>query len=206
MRIVSVKQPWAWAVANGYAPLLNRHHDAGPYTKHKYLGIYALPEQAEPDDIQFVCNRIGVDRIPPAFYEEGGVIGVSKIETVTSSASQIPLWYRQWRDEGYRYAWSIKDAVPISPVRFDPGEGGLWSPSQEIADTILGLYRKEISTRLLKSLRNKRKEQGISQVYLAKLLGYTERHIINIENRGTGSLEKAIMLLDVLGYPVVDVS
>jgi len=197
MKILTLEQPWAWAVLNGYMPLLNSNGEGIEISGHRYLGIYAPEVELDLDAVGKVIRKVGIDRVPET-YITGAVLGIVKVSEVTSETSSLPIWYRQWRDNDYRYAWIVKGATEIQPFKCEGAPAGLWTPSSEIRDVVLGLYKKEISSKLMVQLRNKRKEQKISQERLAELSGYTPRHIINIENRGTTAIEGFVMMLDAL--------
>ena len=63
MKAISIKQPWAWLIANGYMTVENRKW----YTGHRGdLLIHAGKSETDVDlDIEFVRKkfRIGIERI-----------------------------------------------------------------------------------------------------------------------------------------------
>ncbi len=204
--LAGLKQPWAWAVAEGHMPLINSDDDGYRMSGRAYIGIVALPGAPSGEDVSALSNRIGIDKIPPE-WAESAVIGVAKLDFVNRDSLRLPVWYRQWRDPGKGYCWGIKDSVSLpQPVELDLTEqpDWLWDATEEQRDMVFELYRDKISQRLMNRLYTRRKEQRITQAELAGVLGYTTRHMHNLEKSATGSIQRAILLLDVLGYPVTD--
>ena len=203
MKVVTLRQPWAWAVANGHMPILNRNDDVREYPYHRYLAIHASDKAVNEEDREFLAMRIGQDRLPK-FFAKGGIVGVVTIQRSVYDTERLPLWYKQWRDDAFRYAWIVKRPHEIELVDCKGEPGELWDPPPAVRSVVLSLYRDVLSRDIMDKLITKRKESGITQEYLAGLLGYTNRQIINIENRGTGGVRKLLMFLDVVGFNIED--
>lgn len=116
MKALSIKQPWAWLIANGYKTVENRKW----YTAHRGdLLIHAGKSDAEVDrDIELVRRtyKIGIDREQLVF---GKVIAVAEVIACTKEPE---AWIdKHWHVKGC-FAWSLRRIRPIEPF---PARGKL---------------------------------------------------------------------------------
>ena len=119
-RILSVRQPWAWAIVHGFKNIENRTW------RSRFRGrlfIHASMKQ-EDDDVGFVCRRIARIRGLPArrvrdgYFVElqlGAVIGaVTMVDCVETHAS---IWF-----EGpHGFVFEDPCPLPVFPLRGKPG-------------------------------------------------------------------------------------
>jgi ASCH domain len=121
MKVIVVRQPWAWLIVNGYKDIENRTW------KTRYRGpllIQAsanLPPRWELDDGRAFARKRGV-RVPEQL-ERGGIIGVVQLDDcVTRSPSR---WFQG------PVGWILSKPKPLS---FIPSKGrlGLFDPPKSV--------------------------------------------------------------------------
>lgn len=89
MKALSIKQPWAWLIVNGYKDIENRSWDT------KYRGLVLIhaaktkPSVSEWYEAERVAREAGVPYFPPFdAMDKGGIIGYAYITgTVCDSSS-----------------------------------------------------------------------------------------------------------------------
>jgi ASCH domain len=114
-RVLSVRQPWAWAIVAGHKDVENRTWST------TYRGRVFIHASLKPAQEGFAfCNRLGVD--PPTDLTGGAVIGSVEIYEV-AEASSSPWWIRG------NTAWLLR--APLMLVRPVPLKGklGIFRPS-----------------------------------------------------------------------------
>ncbi len=75
MRALSIRQPWAWLIVNGYKDIENRSwrtNYRGPFLVHAGL-------KAEQEVYDQVADRLDIQLPPPGEIERGGIVGQSTI-------------------------------------------------------------------------------------------------------------------------------
>jgi hypothetical protein len=90
LRALSVRQPWAWLIVNGYKDVENRSwrtHRRGPILIHAALNTRDL----RGSEVTKVARRYGIKM--PREYEMGGIIGAAEI--VDCRASTGSPWHRR---------------------------------------------------------------------------------------------------------------
>ncbi|MFC4445524.1 ASCH domain-containing protein [Castellaniella denitrificans] len=110
MKVLSIRQPWAWLIVNGHKPVENRDwptHQRGPILIHASKGM----TRDEYDGCQDLARSLGI--AIPAFdaLERGGIVGQAVITgCVTDHASP---WFFG------RYGFVLADArpLPFRPLR-----------------------------------------------------------------------------------------
>ncbi len=120
-RVLTVRQPWAWAIVQGAKDVENRSwrtsyrgalliHAGQTVVRHAYAVVERLTEQSPP---------------APADITRGAIIGVVElVDCVTDADSP-------WADEG-QWHWLLRDARPIQPAFPCPGRLNLWPPPPDL--------------------------------------------------------------------------
>jgi len=106
VKILSVRQPWAWLIINGLKDVENRDwstHLRGPLLIHAGL-------QFESDAMEGILSNLdATDRqrfpLEKSAFQRGGIVGIVNIvDVVTESQSK---WF-----EG-KYGWCLENARPL---------------------------------------------------------------------------------------------
>lgn len=109
MKAISIKQPWAWLIANGYMTVENRKW----YTGHRGdILIHASKSKADLErDLEYVRRvfRIGIDQEQLLF---GQVLAVADLTACTKIPEARVDQY--WHFVGH-YAWILRRIRPIDP-------------------------------------------------------------------------------------------
>ena len=160
MRVLTVKQPWAWAIVHGGKDVENRVRSLGPYRGpvaiHAGLG---WSEQGAEDTevIRAVVSDLngwpasdlelwGADTIEPDDwrFDHGAVIGVVDLTDVHPSAD---CWRKPWKWEtadpvkgDYCSKWAMDDHHHLVLANSRPlprpipatGRLGLWRPDDDL--------------------------------------------------------------------------
>lgn len=150
---ITVAQPWAWSVAIGNAPCINRAHRPEQDLVGAYLAIHAPRERdwledekrqerghSELDSAAFIAQRCGVSVPPEAQLVRGAIIAVAKCTRITTIASDAEtlkgsrsLWAR-----GPVVLW-LEDVLAIEPVPYPNG----WSQPWQLEPAVLQALRVE---------------------------------------------------------------
>jgi len=129
-RCLSVRQPWAWALVNGFKPLENRDYMPnyrGPLVIHagKTLGCIRGGFEFECYEVAVLAGLGGL--LPDCSNEAGGLVGMVQLTgTVTSSSSP---WFSG------PIGWCVEraEAWPFVPWK---GRQGIWTLTVEEEHTI----------------------------------------------------------------------
>jgi hypothetical protein len=121
-RCLSVRQPWAWALVNGFKPYENRDwrpqdNYRGPVVIHasKTLGCDPSAFEAECEQVAELCELDGL--LPDVTVEAGGLVGLVNVTNyVTHSPSP-------WFSGPVGWVCEAAEAWPFMPWR---GQRGLW--------------------------------------------------------------------------------
>ena len=115
MKAISIKQPWAWLIANGYKTVENRKW----YTGHRGdILIHASKSKKDLErDLEYVRQvfKIGIDQDQLVF---GQVLAVADLIACTKEPKDRIDQY--WHDKGH-FAWILRRIRQI-----DPFEGRGW--------------------------------------------------------------------------------
>ena len=117
LRVLTVRQPWAWAIVHGGKDVENRSRA----TRHRGpLLIHA--GQALEHDAYGVVARLAT-RLPPApdQLERGAIIGVVDVVGCVEDSDS------PWADEGL-WHWLLANPRAIDPPVPAVGKLGLWKP------------------------------------------------------------------------------
>jgi len=137
VRALSVRQPWAWAIARGYKPILNRSCATG---YRGPLAIYASlrvdPGSVEGHDLREAVSATWDAADPVTAI--GGIIAVVSLEGVCSAvAAGDPASGRcacgEWATAG-AYHWQLAHPRPLRWPVLALGRSGLWELAPEVAD------------------------------------------------------------------------
>ena len=112
MKAISIRQPWAWLIVNGYKDVENRTW----YTSHRGPLLICASKALDPyfDEIRRDVLAQGVEFPDAEHIERGGVVGqVNIVDCVTESSSE---WFNG------PYGFVLEDAQPLP---FQPCKGRL---------------------------------------------------------------------------------
>ena len=138
MRAVSVRQPWAWAIARGHQPVLNRAADTG------YRGPVAIYasfrvdlESFESDVVRQAASAVWDPADPAAAI--GGIVAVVSLAGVCAvAASGAPCGCGEWARPG-AYHWRLADPRPLRWPVLAVGQAGLWELAPAVAGGVARL-------------------------------------------------------------------
>lgn len=109
MKAISIKQPWAWLIANGYKTVENRKW----YTGHRGdILIHASKSKKDLErDLEYVRQvfKIGIDQDQLIF---GQVLAVADLIACTKEPKDRIDQY--WHDKGH-FAWILRRIRQIDP-------------------------------------------------------------------------------------------
>lgn len=117
MKALSIKQPWAWLIVNGFKDIENRTwptRRTGPI----YIHASKKPDKVNPETIRRLMqndhefDRLLIDSLEPGFC--GGIVG--KAEIVDCVDNHVSRWFSG------PWGFVLKNAVPID---FIPCKGKL---------------------------------------------------------------------------------
>lgn len=87
MKVIVIRQPWAWLIVNGYKDIENRTWATRYRGTLLIQASASLPSKAKLADIERWVRRRGVEL--PDSFETGGIVGMVEIEDcVTRSKSK----------------------------------------------------------------------------------------------------------------------
>lgn len=128
MKALSVRQPWAWLIVNGYKDIENRSWNT------KFRGevlIHASSRAVSPDDYLNAMNiarQVGIELPSRADLQRGGIVGYATISGTCESSSSP--WF--FGPVGFQ----LKDGQPLSfcPMRgrLSFFETGCWIEDGEL--------------------------------------------------------------------------
>jgi len=133
VRALSVRQPWAWAIARGHKPVLNRSCDTG------YRGPVAIYASLRVD-LGSVESHVVREAATATWYAAdpvtaiGGIIAVVSLADVcAAAASGGRCACGEWAAAG-AYHWQFADPRPLRWPVLALGQPGLWELAPEVAD------------------------------------------------------------------------
>jgi hypothetical protein len=142
LRAVSVRQPWAWAIARGHQPVLSRAADTG------YRGPVAIYasfrvdlESFESDVVRQAASAAWDPADPVAAI--GGIVAVVRLAGVcAAAASGAPCGCGEWARPG-AYHWRFADPRPLRWPVLAVGQAGLWELPPAVAGGVARLLPDE---------------------------------------------------------------
>ncbi len=136
MATLSVRQPWAWAIVNGYKDIENRTRN---FRRRGYLAIHASKGTTRNEygkAADFIASK-GIVVPPLCDLPRGCLVGRAKLSGCTYSDNNPSIWAIP-----YQYHLSLSDPFLFSdPIHF-PGRQGLFY--SEIPKEYLPNYKKII--------------------------------------------------------------
>lgn len=123
MKALSIRQPWAWLIVNGYKTVENRSRSLG----HPFGDILIHASKAMSSDDYIACEiflrsapefKPALDALPPADQlVRGGIVGQARIE---SKISNMPLDLFKpgtWYTGEIGYVLSNAKRLPFKPCK-----------------------------------------------------------------------------------------
>jgi hypothetical protein len=142
VRALSVRQPWAWAIARGHKPVLNRASDTcyrGPVAIYASLRVGL--DSFESQDARAVASVTWNSADPVTAI--GGIVAVVKLSGVCAeAASGSQCGCGEWASAG-AYHWRLCDPRPLPWPVLALGQSGLWELTPEVADSVTRLLPDE---------------------------------------------------------------
>lgn len=141
LRALTVRQPWSWAIAEGWKPVENRTWKTGyrrldpgaafpvreAHRAHKALTATALLAGALPPE----AARLGFHCVVAV----AALAGVHHArECRRDGEPPVPLC-SPWAFHG-EYHWQLEDVRPLHPVPCHPGRLGLWRLPDDVEKAV----------------------------------------------------------------------
>jgi hypothetical protein len=142
VRALSVRQPWAWAIARGHKPVLNRASDTcyrGPVAI--YASFRVDLDSFENHTVRAVASTRWNSSDPVTAI--GGIVAVVSLAGVCAEAAsggRCPCG--EWASTG-AYHWRLADPRPLRWPVLALGQAGLWELSPQVADGVTRLLPDE---------------------------------------------------------------
>ncbi|MEN6536488.1 MAG: ASCH domain-containing protein [Bryobacteraceae bacterium] len=129
MKALSIQQPWAWLIVNGYKDIENRTWD----TKHRGEFAVHAGNQFNQDGYDWVRETFPMIEMPkPKDFERGGVVGVASITgTIHESCQTHGDWCGPWFSGPYGF--QLRKARPVRFVSWR-GQLGFFDVPDEIME------------------------------------------------------------------------
>lgn len=136
MQVLSVRQPWAWAIARGHKLIENRTWDA------TYRGVLAIHAslRVDLDSLENPLIRdAGWDTSDPVAGTGGIVAVVSLVDICTAARSGEPCECGRWADPGACH-WQLSDVRMLAEPIMTHGQPGLWMPAPEVEAALARMF------------------------------------------------------------------
>lgn len=123
MKALSVQQPWAWCIVNGYKPVENRSRNTkhrGPLAIHAGKGFDHAGWQWIKDNMPGIAWKMP---LRPEAFERGGIVGLVIIDHVVqatdlrSLVTMISGAAVRWFFGPYGYVMTNARNIPFIPCR-----------------------------------------------------------------------------------------
>jgi hypothetical protein len=135
MRALSVRQPWAWAIARGHKAVLNCGGDTG------FRGEVAVHASLSIDLEAFDSPLIRAARWDPGDPEAtiGGIVAVASLVSICAEARAArPCGCGEWALPG-AFHWRLADPRPLSWPVLTVGQQGVWELAPRVAADVARL-------------------------------------------------------------------
>jgi hypothetical protein len=117
MRSLTVRQPYAWAIAARHKDIENRSW-ASNLLPDEIIAIHAGARKPDQQDVETVQKRLGRTATVPDEYELGVIVATARVVgTVSKSRSK---WFTG------PLGWVLEDVVPLREPVACKGMLGLW--------------------------------------------------------------------------------
>ncbi len=127
MKAISIRQPWAWLIVQGYKTVENRTWA----TRIRGEILIHAGKAADREDekiIREVCAELGVDM--PEKLDRGGIVGV--VDIVDCTLEPTDETDLDWHEPGV-YAWILRNPRPLPFVPY-PGKLNFINVPDELID------------------------------------------------------------------------
>jgi hypothetical protein len=142
LRAMSVRQPWAWAIARGYKPVLNRTTDTGHRGPFAVYASFRIDLESAENHVVRRAVSTGWDPADPV-TAIGGIIAVVSLAGVCAPAAPAArCGCGEWASPG-AYHWQLADPRPLRWPVLALGQPGLWELAPEAADGVRRLLADE---------------------------------------------------------------
>lgn len=135
MRALSVRQPWAWAIARGHKAILNRRGDTG------FRGEVAVHASLRIDLEAFDSRLIRAAHWDPGDPEAtiGGIVAVASLVSICAEArAGRPCGCGEWALPGV-FHWRLADPRPLPWPVLTVGQPGVWELGPGVAADVARL-------------------------------------------------------------------
>ena len=135
MRALTVRQPWAWAIARGHKTMLNRGRDTG------LRGEIAVHSSLRVDLEAFDDAVIRSAHWDPEDHEAaiGGIVAVvSLVEVCTEARAGRSCGCGDWALPG-RFHWRLARPRPLAWPVLTLGQPGVWELAPRVAADVARL-------------------------------------------------------------------
>ncbi len=144
MRVLTVRQPWAWAIVHGGKDVENRVRSLGPYRGTVAIHVSQTPVRAG-DDAWWVAHEAGMDTARDAGDDLhlGHVIGVVDLVDVHPDCTEHIEAYGHtptcspWAMAGHHHL-TLANPLPLPEPIPARGRLGLWRPDADLETAIRG--------------------------------------------------------------------
>lgn len=114
MKILSIRQPWAWAIVNGHKSIENRNWNTN------FRGNFLIHAGQKPDGFEafdFIREFMGIE-IPP-ILETGGIVGMANITHVIHEKDEHLLTERdkEWFFGKFGFILEDQITLPFIPLK-----------------------------------------------------------------------------------------
>ena len=117
MKVIVIRQPWAWLIVNGFKDIENRSwstHYRGP------LLIQAAVRRPAPEDLEYARQR----RVKlPQEFDLGGIVGCVQLEDCVHRSRS------KWFEGPVGWVLSKPKTLPFVPLM---GQLGLFAPPKRV--------------------------------------------------------------------------
>jgi hypothetical protein len=142
LRAVSVRQPWAWAIARGHQPVLNRSADTGYRGPVAVYASFRVDLESFESDVVRQTASAAWDPADPVAAIGGIVAVVSLAGVCAAAASGVPCGCGEWARPG-AYHWRFADPRPLRWPVLAVGQAGLWELTPAVAGGVARLLADE---------------------------------------------------------------
>lgn len=142
MRAISVRQPWAWAIARGYKPVLNQATGTGHRGPLAVYASFRIDLGSAENHVVRRAVSTGWDPADPVTAIGGIVAVVSLAGVCAPAASPGRCGCGEWASPG-AYHWQLADPRPLRCLVLALGQPGLWELAPEVADGVRRLLADE---------------------------------------------------------------
>jgi hypothetical protein len=127
MKVLVVRQPWAWLIVNGHKDIENRSW------RTRYRGTLliqasaSLPSKGQMEEFRGYSRQRGVEL--PDEFETGGVVGMAQLDDCVTRVRS------RWHFKG-KVGWKVSRARRL---RFIPMKGrlGLFDPPEDVRKRVM---------------------------------------------------------------------